>query len=65
MEVRSQNNENKVYLSLEVSKYIKKFYKCLICEDEFNQKSDILQHVEGDHLQGVNKKAPHPVDLPF
>merc|ERR1712098_346174 len=39
-------------LKLEALKYIKKTYKCLICEnDDFISDADVLKHVEERHLE--------------
>ena len=38
-------------LRLEAMKYIKKIYKCLICNNsEFNFESDVVKHIEERHL---------------
>ena len=43
-----------VNLRLEALKYIKKVYKCLICNNyEFSFESDVLKHIEETHLDIV------------
>ena len=46
-----ENIQNELNFSLEASKHIRKIYKCLLCEDEFDHESEILKHVKDSHFE--------------